>query len=194
MYSIILRVDLEIRLGMGADGADLRRGGAHHNVAAVPALPDLDLALLKDLLGLHVPEQGTVALFVVLLNLTNGAELGGQLGEALRLGGLGKALVHIRPLVVLPICGNSQVLSSGPDTLQFLEPHLGVLFFVVCGFQKQGGDLFEAFLLGLGGEIGVLVPSLGFSGESGLQILLGLRSGVFGHSKFLPLKFEKRAR
>ena len=43
MYSVILRVDLEISLGMGADRADLRRGGAHHDVPEIPAFPDLDL-------------------------------------------------------------------------------------------------------------------------------------------------------
>lgn len=51
MYSIILRVNLEISLGMGADGADLRGSGAHRDVTAVTVLPDVDLAFLKDLLA-----------------------------------------------------------------------------------------------------------------------------------------------
>ena len=41
MYLIILRVNLKVSLGMGADRADLGGGGAHHDMPAVPALPDL---------------------------------------------------------------------------------------------------------------------------------------------------------
>ena len=90
MYSVIFHADLEISLGMGADRAGLRCGGVHHDMAAVPALPNLDLALLEDLLGLHVPEQGAAALLVMLLDLGRHAEFGGQLRETLLLGGLGK--------------------------------------------------------------------------------------------------------
>jgi hypothetical protein len=115
MYSIILRVGLEVSLGMGADGAELRRGGAHYDMSAVPALPDRDLTLLKDLLGLHIFQQSPVALLVVLLDLGHRPEFGGQLREA----------------------------------LQLLEARLGVLFFVVSGFQKQGGDQRKAFFFAL---------------------------------------------
>ena len=41
MYSIIFRMDLKVSLRMGADGADLRGGSSHHDMPAVPALPDL---------------------------------------------------------------------------------------------------------------------------------------------------------
>ena len=75
---------------MGAGRANLRRFGTHHDMSAVPALPDLDLALFEDLLGLHVFQKSPVALLVVLLDLTNGTEFGGQLREALGLGGPGK--------------------------------------------------------------------------------------------------------
>ena len=71
MYLVIFRADLKISLGMGADRADPRGGRTGHDVSAVPALPDLGLALLEDLLGLYIAEQGSVALLVVLLNLTN---------------------------------------------------------------------------------------------------------------------------
>ena len=76
---------------MGADGAEHGGLGADDDVAAVAALPHLDGALLEDLLGLDVVQQGAVALLVVLLDLGHQAELGGELGEALVLGGLGKA-------------------------------------------------------------------------------------------------------
>ena len=89
---------------------------------AVPALPDLDLALLENLLRLHILQQGTIPLLMALLDLPDHAELGRQFREALRLGGLGKALVHIRPLVVLPVRGGGQVLGGGADAVQLLEP------------------------------------------------------------------------
>ena len=76
---------------MGAHGANLRRGAAEVDVAAVAALPHLDFALLEDLCGLYIVQQRTVALLVALLNGGHQAELGGQLREALLLSGLGKA-------------------------------------------------------------------------------------------------------
>ena len=45
--SVILGRDLKVSLGMGADGADLRGGGADDDVTAVAALPHLHLALLE---------------------------------------------------------------------------------------------------------------------------------------------------
>ncbi len=50
---IILRRNLKVGLGMGAGGADLRGFRTHHDVAAVAALPYLNLTLLENLLGLH---------------------------------------------------------------------------------------------------------------------------------------------
>ena len=91
MYSIVFCVNLEVSLRMGTDGADFRRGSADHDMAAVPALPDLDLALPEDLLGLHVFQKGPVALLVVLLNLTDRPKFRSQLRKALCLGGLGEA-------------------------------------------------------------------------------------------------------
>ena len=76
---VILRMHLKIGLGMGADGADLQRGGAYQDMSAVPALPGLDLALLEDLLGLHVAEQGPAVLLVVLLNFRHRPEFRSQL-------------------------------------------------------------------------------------------------------------------
>ena len=124
---------------------------------------------------------------MVLLNGGHAAELGGQLGEALLLGGLGKALVHVRPLIVLAVGGRPQVLRGAADALQLLEPHLRVFLFVVRCFQEEGRDLLKALLLRLGCEIGVLVSGLGFPGKGGLQIFLRLGSSVFGHSKFPPV-------
>ena len=57
------------------------------------------------------------------------------------------------------------------------------------GFQEQGVNLTEALPLGLGGEVGILVPGLGLTGESGFQVFLCLCSGVFGYGKFHLFKF-----
>ena len=48
---------------MGAGGADLRGGGADDDVAAVAALPDLDLALFEHLGGLHIAQEGACLLY-----------------------------------------------------------------------------------------------------------------------------------
>ena len=71
---IILRVNFKVALGMVAGGADLRGLLAHDDVTAVAALPYLDLTLGKDLRHLHIVQQGTVALLMVLFNGGDQAE------------------------------------------------------------------------------------------------------------------------
>ena len=77
--SIVLRVNLEIALGMVTGGADLRGLLPYHDVAAVAALPHLHLALGKHLRHLHVAQQCPIALLMVLLNGPHQAESLGQL-------------------------------------------------------------------------------------------------------------------
>ena len=163
---------------MGAYRAYLRRLGANHDVAAVAAFPHLDLALLEHFLHLHVFKQRPIALFMVLFNGSHGAELGGQGREPLFFRGNGEALVHIGPFIVFAVSCRRKILRCIADAVQFLKPHLGVLFFVIGCFQEQGGNLFETVLLGSGGEIGIFVTSLGFAGKGGFQVLFGLRSGI----------------
>ena len=114
----------------------------------------------------------------MLLDGGHTTELGGQLGEALGLCSLGKAFVHIGPLVVLAIGGSGQVLSSGADAVQLFEPQLGVFLLVLGGLQEEGGNLLKALLLGLRGEVGVLVAGLALAGKGGVQVLLGLCAGI----------------
>ena len=78
----------------------------------------LDLALLEHLSGLHVMQQRAVALFVMLLDGADLAELLGKLGEAFLLGRLREALVHVGPLEVLAVCGILEVLRRGADALK----------------------------------------------------------------------------
>ena len=71
---------------MVAGGANLRGLLAHDDVTAVAALPHLDLALGEDLRHLHIVQQGTVALLVVLFNGGDQAETLGQLMETFLIG------------------------------------------------------------------------------------------------------------
>ena len=114
-----------------------------------------------------------------LLYLRHGAEAGGQLGEALFLGGLREALVHVGPLEVLPVRGGGQVLGGVADAFQFLEPELGVLLLVLGGLEEYLRYLLKAVLLGPGCEVSVLVARLGFAREGGLKVFFGLGARVF---------------
>lgn len=80
---IVLGPDLEVGLGMLADGADIRGCRADNNMSAVAALPDGDAALGKDLQGFHVVQELAAALLMHLLNGGHAPELLGQLMEAL---------------------------------------------------------------------------------------------------------------
>ena len=124
-------------------------------------------------------QQGTVALLVVLLDGSHQTEPLGQLVEAFLVGGLGEAVVHIRPFVVFALSGGAEVFGGVADTVQFLEPELGVFLFVFGGFQEQRRNLLVALLLGLGGEVGVLVAGLGLAGKGSHQVFFGLGSCVF---------------
>ena len=122
-------------------------------MAAVAAFPHLDLALLEDLGSLHIVQQSTIALFVVLFNGGHQAEFGGQLGEAFFLGSFGKAFVLcIGPFVVFALGGVEQVLGGVTQSSQLLEPHFGVFPLVFGGFQEKSGDLLIAFLFGNRGK------------------------------------------
>ena len=79
---------------MIAGRADLRGLLAHNDVTAVAALPHLDLALGEDLRHLHIVQQGTVALLMMLFNGGYQAETLGQLMKAFLIGSFGKAIVH----------------------------------------------------------------------------------------------------
>ena len=134
---------------MLANGADLRSLGAHYDVTAVAALPNLYFRFLEYLGGLYVLEQGAVTLLVLLLDSGNHTETCGQYGESLLLGSLGKALIHIGPLIVLTVSCGAQVLSGIANALQLLEPEFCVLLFIVGGLFKNGCYLLKALFLGL---------------------------------------------
>ena len=100
---IILRVNFKVALGMVAGRADLGRLLTDHDMTAVAALPHLDFAPSKDLCHLQIVQQGAVALLVVLFNGGDQTEALRQFMKAFFIGGFGKAVVHICPLVVLAL-------------------------------------------------------------------------------------------
>ena len=132
---------------MSADGAHLGSLCSDDDMAAVPAFPNLDLALGKDFLSLDVLEECSVTLFVMLLDSTYHTELSCKSRESFFLSGLGKAFIHIGPLKVLAVSCSCEVSSSIADTVKFLEPELCVLLFVVSSLKEECGNLLEAFLL-----------------------------------------------
>ena len=160
MSSVVLLANLEICLRMLADGADLWRLGADHDVTAVAAFPDHHAALLEHGLSLHILKQRAVALLVRLLDGRNAAELRRQRGKALLLSLARHALVHVRPLGILALGGVEQVLRRVAQLAQCLEPQLGVLFLVLRRLQEQRSDLLVAGLLGDRCKVGVLVAGL----------------------------------
>ena len=88
---------------MVAGGADFRCLFADNDVAAVSAFPNFNRTLGKHLCCLHIMKQCPIALLMMLFNGRNQTESGGQLREALLLGGFGKTLVHIRPFVIFAL-------------------------------------------------------------------------------------------
>ena len=152
---------------MRACRADLRRFRAHNNVSAIAAFPDLDLALGKNLGGFHVVKQRTVALLMVFFDRGDKAEFVRELMEALLIGGLGKTVVHVRPLVILALGGVKEVLRRIADAVELFKPELCMLLFVVGGFQEERGDLLVAFLLCFAYKERILVAGFRFAGEGG---------------------------
>jgi len=115
---------------------------------------------------------------MVLFNGGYQAETLGQLMETFLIGGFGKAVVHIRPLVVLALSGGEKIFGSVANAVQLFEPQLGVFLLIISGFEEQRRDLLVAFLLGLRCKIGVLVACLGLTGKGGHQIFFGLGACV----------------
>ena len=158
--SVIFSIDFEVTLRMGADGADFRRFRADNNVSAVTAFPDFDTAFFEYFGCFHIPEKSPVAFLMVLFNCSDPAEFGSEFRKSFSLCGPRKALVHIRPFIVFAVSGFSEILGSAADSVEFLQPQLGMLLLIVSCFEKQRGNLLEAVFFGPGSEIGVFVSGL----------------------------------
>ena len=83
---------------------------------------------------------------MVLFNGGYQAETLGQRMETFLIGCFGKAVVHIRPLVVLTLSGGEKIFGSVANAVQLFEPQLGVFLLIISGFEEQRRDLLVAFL------------------------------------------------
>ena len=96
-------MDLKETLRIIAGSAGFGRTGANHDMAAVTALPHLDLALGEDFCHLHILQQSTIALLVVLLNSGDQTESGSVFGDALGLRVICKYVFYFGPLLFLGV-------------------------------------------------------------------------------------------
>ena len=164
---------------MEADRTYLGGFCADNDMAAVTAFPDSNAALSEHFHSLHVLQQGTVALLVVLLDSAHSTELCGKFGESFLLGFLCHALIHIGPLMILALGGMEKILLGRADTAQRLEPEFSVFLFVFGCFQEYLGDLLIAVLFGYRCEICVFIACLRFACKGFKQVLFGLGACVF---------------
>ena len=172
---------------MVADRADFRGLLADNDVTAVCALPDHITFAGEDEAFLDIGKELAIAFFVIFFDLADHFEQGGDPREAFFPCGLGEAIVHIGPFVVFAVSGSFEVGDGVGNfaSVQQLEPDLRVFFFISGGFFENGSDLVVPFLLGFGSKIGVFVPGLGLTGESGLQVGFSLCTFDVLHNTFL---------
>jgi hypothetical protein len=138
MYlSIVFFAYLKIALRVIAYGTYIGSLGSNNDVTAVAAFPYLDSALFKYLGSLHIFKQCTVALLVMLFNSAYSSELCGKLCKALFLGGLGKLLVHICPLVVLAVSGSAEIFGSVSDAVKLPLNHIFACSFSLSAVLRK---------------------------------------------------------
>lgn len=178
---------LEVGLRMMAGGADFGGFLAADEAAAVAAAPHGFLLTLEHGAFLHHLEQSEIALFVELLSHGDVPHDSGDFRKTFLFSDVGESGIHAGPLFILAGSGGFEVLSgaldgaggvSGGDfngaAFEELEQTLGVFLLLQGGFSEDIGDQDKAVFLGLGSEVIVTVAGLGFTGESGEDVLFGL--------------------
>ena len=100
---------------MSADRAFKRGVLANHDVTAVAAFPNREIAADEDNARFDVIKKLPIAFLVSLLDLGDHLELVRDFVEAFLAGGFGKAFVHIGPLIVLAISGGFEVIDGRGD-------------------------------------------------------------------------------
>ena len=126
-----------------------RSGSSYHDMTAVAAFPYLYFTPGKYLLCLNIVKQCAIALLMMLLYSSNTAELGSKLREAFLLCCLGKACVHVCPLIVLTVSCSGKILGCSSDTVELLEPQFSVFLLVVGCLLKESCYLLKAVLFSL---------------------------------------------
>ena len=145
----IILVEFEISLWMCANRANLRSLGAHNDVSAIAAFPNLHFASFENFSSLHIVEECTVALFVAFFDGRYAAELLCEFRKTFLLRSLCKSCVHIRPLIVLPFGCGSEIFRCITNTVQLLKPEFSVLLLVVGSLEEEGSNLLKSLFFRL---------------------------------------------
>ena len=147
---------------MGAHRTYLGGFFPYDDMATVAALPDLILVTGKDQAALYIGEQFAVAFLMLFLNGRYGLKQSCNLLEALFTGFFGKGGIHVRPLVILALCGILQVFGRGTygAVMQELKPNLCMFLLIRGSLLKQGCDLHIAVFLRFRGIVRILVAGL----------------------------------
>ena len=155
----------------------------HNHMSAITTYPYAVIIARKDNPLLYICEQSAVTLFVVAFYSPNHAEFGSDGGKSFLLSLLRHTVIHICPLIVLPLCGLMQISHSVRNitAIKQFVPKFGMLLLVLGSFLKNRGYLFETILPGLGGKVCVFITGLGFTGKSLQKILLSFCSFKFFH-------------
>ena len=187
--SVVFGANFEVGLAVAADGAHFGGLVADHKVTANAAFPHVLTGLFEDLVHFDVLQELEVTFFVGAFDVADRTETRGEFGEAFGFRFFGERLVHIGPFVVFAFGGGLEVLGRVADAAQGLEPEAGVFLFVAGGLQEDFRELFVPFALRDFGEVRVLVASLRFAREGGLQVRFGLRAGeALLAARFQPLR------
>lgn len=105
-------------------------------------------------------QQGAIPQLVRLLDGAHVAETLCQLREPLLVRLLCKAVVHIRPFIVLAFGSGKQIGGGLADMAKRLKPKPRVLLFVAGGLQEELGDLVIPLPLRNGGKVGIFIAGL----------------------------------
>ncbi len=94
--------------------------------------------------------------------------------EALFVGILGKAVIHVGPFIVLSFSGMKQIdCRVGAHSAQCLAPQFRMLFLIGCRVLEYRRYLLETVLAGHRCEIGVFVTSHALTRKCLLKVFLG---------------------
>ena len=161
------------------------------DVAAIAAAPDH----IRPLTGenpafLNIAGKIQIALFMPFFRHGDGAHHRGDFAEAFPGGDSGETRIHFRILVALSRRRGKKVAAGVGDNpgreggtdlqlapFQEFKKAFGVLLFLICRFGKNSLYLNETFVFRLGGEKGIPVAGLGFTGKGGEDVFF--RLGTF---------------
>ena len=171
---------------MCTNRANFRRLLSYMDMSAVAADP-YDLSFFaENLIFLYIFQKIQVSGLMLFFNGANHFKQLGDMVKALLLRFFCKGGIHVSPLIILTGRRVFQILRSCTDSvMQQLKPHFRMLFFIVCRFLEQSGDLLISLFFCFRSIECVFVSRLRFSGKGSLQI--GFRLGTLQIHSLSPL-------